>query len=152
MLGLNALGRLALGQLEDGSGTSVTAPIGSGISGGAFSRGRWRKLKEAERQGRAAAERARERVEERVREAARHRAAQERAAVAAARRAEDAADARRAREQAAKHLRAGIEVSDDTLGSISAAQSQTSAAAMGARQIAEQDEEEAVMHLLLLLS
>lgn len=151
MLGLSALGRLALGQLADGSGAGVPAPIGSAIGGGTFSRGRWRELKEAERRAREAAERARERVEAQAREAVRQRTAAERAAIEAGRRIEDEAASDRRRQARLDHDAEAPGVAQRITDGFAAADRRTDTARASAGEyLAAQDEEEAVMQLLLL--
>jgi hypothetical protein len=97
MLGFVPLGQLPLGQP---AAVPVVITVGSGISGGTFSKGRWRRLKEEERARELAIVRARERQELRRRAAARKAAAERRAEIDAARAAEDRANAERARRQA----------------------------------------------------
>ena len=82
--------------------------VGSSISGGTFSRGRWHELKELEEEARQQAELARARIEDEAREAARQRAAEQRAATAARRSAEDAADNERAQLQAFEDARGAL--------------------------------------------
>ena len=79
--------------------------VGSSISGGTFSRGRWRELQELERQAREDAELARRRIEDQARDAAQARAAERRAAIAAAAQAaQRQAQAEQEDEEAAVHL------------------------------------------------
>ncbi len=125
--------------------------VGSGISGGTFSRGRWRELQEEEHRAREAAELARRRIEDAAREAAQRRASEQRAAIAARRAAEDKANTERTQ------LRAFEDAVDAFIGAQrSAAQLQganalnDAAAAAQAQLTAEREEEEAIVHLLLV--
>jgi hypothetical protein len=126
--------------------------VGSSFSGGTFSRGRWRELKELERQAREAAELARRRIEDEVREAARRRAAEQRAAIAAARAAKDRANAARAQAQAGADALAALSGAQSLSQAMRAGDMMNEAAAAAhAQQLAaEQEEEEAIVHLLLM--
>ena len=131
---------------------------GSSISGGTFSRGRWHELKELEEAARQKAEHARARIEDEAREAARQRAAGQRAATAARRSAEDQANDERAQLQAFEDARgafAGAHRLSARLQGAHALSQASAAAAVSppaqARLAAEREEEEAVVHLLLMV-
>src|SRR5262249_54234534 len=97
MLGFAALGQLPLGQP---AAVPAGVTVGASISGGTFSKGRWRRLKAQERSRVLAIARARAQEELRRRAAARKAAAARRAEIDAARAAEDRSHAERARRQA----------------------------------------------------
>jgi hypothetical protein len=125
--------------------------VGSSISGGTFSRGRWRELKELEAAARQRAERDRERIETQAREAAAQKAAEERAAIAARRRLEDETNARLASERAlADALQASSGLSGMSDGGVVNAILQAAQRAELERTAAAQEEEEAIVHLLLV--
>jgi hypothetical protein len=148
MLGFAPLGQFPLGQPAV---APAVVTVGSGISGGTFSKGRWHRLKEDERARALAVVRARQNEELRRRTAAFAQAAAVEAARDAARAAEDRANAERARRQAVI----------DALAALSGARSIGEAFVVGAptatlaaeaqrAKAAEQDEEEAIVRLLLL--
>ena len=119
-----------------------TSSVGSSISGGTFSRGQWRKLREDEERARLAAQRKLERIERDAREAARKRAAEQRAAVEARRRVED--------EAAVERLRALLLSASPNVSPIMQAAQDGSALQVAiAQAMQEQDEEEAIALLLL---
>lgn len=120
--------------------------VGSSITGGQFTRKKWRELQEEERRRDEGIARAREAKERREKECAFAKATTAKAAREAARRAEDDANAQRARQQALI----------DAMATAAGAQSVTIAAnpalvaayAHHAQQA--QDEEEAIIRFLLL--
>jgi hypothetical protein len=148
MLGFAPLGQFPLGQP---AAVPAIITLGSGISGGTFSKGRWRRLKEEERARALAIVRARERQELRRRAAARKAAATRRAEIDADRAAEDRANAERARRQGVIDALAAL-TGARTVGETFAggAAMATLAAEAQRAKAAEQDEEEAIVRLLLL--
>src|SRR5262245_47332410 len=124
--------------------------IGSNISGGMFPPVRWLELTELDRAGCAAAERARAGIEDEARAAAQQRAAGERAAIAAARATEDQANAARMDQRGmvdAMAAAAGAQRIEQTMRSTEVMGEAAQAAQRRAQ--AEQEDEEAVVHLLL---
>jgi hypothetical protein len=140
--------------LLTGSDTAIVvdldrASIGTGMSGGTFSRGRWRKLKQDDADRIEAERQAHEREEARQRQAARQAAADVKAAIEAARAAEDQGNATQARLRAlidARNAAAGAQQASDAIRN-AARLANLSIAARDTR--AEQDEEEAIVQLLL---
>jgi hypothetical protein len=148
MLGLAPLGQFALGQ--PGVAPALVT-IGSSISGGAFSRGRWRRLKEAERARALGVIRARETEELRRRAAAYANAAAAKTARDAAHAAEDRASAERARRQALIDALAALAGARGIGAAFPGAAPMAARAALAEEaKAAEQDEEEAIVRLLLL--
>jgi hypothetical protein len=148
MLGFAPLGQLPLGQ--PGSPPSIIT-VAAGISGGTFSRGRWRRIKEEERSRSLALVRAREAEILRRRAAASADAAAARAARDASRADEDHADGSRARRQAIIDALATLSGANRISEMIAGAAPMAVLAAQAQQaRAAEQDEEEAVVRLLLL--
>jgi hypothetical protein len=146
MLGFSPLGQFPLGQP---AATPAVVAVGSGVSGGTFSRGRWRRLNEEVRARARAIVRARERQELRRRAAARKAAAERRAEIDAARAAEDRANAERARRQAVIDALAAL-TDARTVGEAFAGDAAMAIAAARAQAAqAAADEEEAIVRLLL---
>jgi hypothetical protein len=123
--------------------------IGAGIAGGQFTRSRWRELKESERKRAEDLRRARDANERRAREAAEALAAQALRAKAAARDAEDQVHAERARAQALADALAALAGAQRLSGEIGAAHAIEAVARNAtADRLSEQEEEEAIVHLL----
>jgi Concanavalin A-like lectin/glucanases superfamily len=124
--------------------------IGGRIAGGQFTRGQWHDFKETQRRAREAALLEIERIERAAREASEREAASERARVAAARFAENRANARRARQQAAVDALAALSGVRRAAAAIGQANMIALAAEVAqAQRVADQEDEEAIVHLLL---